>query len=377
MSRDPATYRHAVQATIHLHSLQHNLAQVRARAAKSYVLAVIKSNAYGHGLIRVAMALDGADAFAVARREEADQLRSAGISKSIVILEGVQDAESLVAASKQSYEIVVHSEDQLDLLCNATALNKPVRIWLKLDTGMHRLGFSLLSFSRVWQRLQDCKAVADDIRLMTHLACADDLNNSATNQQLALFQKTTQGIEAERSVANSAAILAWPETFLAEKSTESNQAWVRPGIMLYGISPFKDKTASELDLQPVMTLSSTLIAVNQCKSGDVIGYGGTWTCPEDMPVGVVAAGYGDGYPRHIDNGTPILVNGERVPIVGRVSMDMITIDLRNQPQAKTGDSVTLWGGDLPVEEIAQHANTIAYELLCQVTSRVEFIEDDL
>lgn len=373
MSRKPAATRQAVQAHIHLHSLQSNLSQVRKYAPQSQVLAVIKANAYGHGLIRVARALDDADAFAVARLEEADQLRAVGITRPIVLLEGVQDTESLTIASEKNCEIVVHSEAQLRMLCNAPALENPVHVWLKLDTGMHRLGFSPQSFSDVWQRLQDCPSVAENIRLMTHLACADDPGNSATSLQLALFQRATQGIDAERSVANSAAIISCPEA-CSEPYFGLKHAWVRPGIMLYGVSPFADKTASKLDLKPVMTLSSQLIAVNQCKSGDAIGYGGTWVCPEDMPVGVAAVGYGDGYPRHIDNETPVLVNGKRAPIIGRVSMDMITIDLRNHPQAKEGDKVTLWGEGLPVEEIAKHANTIAYELLCQVTSRVEFVD---
>lgn len=369
MSRDPATVRHTVQAHIDIHSLQHNLSQVRQYAPQSQVLAVIKANAYGHGLVTVARALDTADAFAVARLEEADQLRTAGITKPIVLLEGVQDVESLTLASEKECDIVVYSEAQLSMLCSVPALESPVHVWLKLDTGMHRLGFSPQSFPDAWKKLQDCSAVAENIRLMTHLACADDPGNSATSLQLALFQQATKGIDAERSVANSAAIISFPEA-----CSKANKTWVRPGIMLYGVSPFTDKTAGELDLKPVMTLSSQLIAVNQCKSGDAIGYGGVWVCPEDMSVGVAAVGYGDGYPRHIDNGTPVLVNGKRASIIGRVSMDMIAIDLRDHSRAKEGDTVTLWGEGLPVEEIAKHANTIAYELLCQVTSRVKFIE---
>ncbi len=377
MSRNPVAPGHAVQAHINLNSLRYNLDQVRQRAPKSRVLAVIKANAYGHGLIRVANALEGADAFAVARLEEAAQLRSAGIQKPIVLLEGVQDVQSLAMASSLSCQIVVHSEYQLDLLClspelKTPALKTPVDVWLKLDTGMHRLGLSPDSFPHVWQSLKENSAVAENIRLMTHLACADELNHPATNKQLALFREITNGIDAERSIANSAAILSWPDAY-----SEPNQAWVRPGVMLYGVSPFAGKTADEQGLKPVMTLSSSLIGVNLCKKGDAIGYGGIWECPEDMPVGIVAIGYGDGYPRHVDEGTPVLLNGKRVPIVGRVSMDMITVDLRNQPSAQVGDPVILWGEGLPVEEVAQHAGTIAYELLCQVTSRVAFVDSKI
>ena len=370
MTRNPVTSGPAIQAHINLNSLKHNLDQVRQRAPGSRVLAVIKANAYGHGLVRVANALEGADAFAVARLEEAGQLRSAGIQKPIVLLEGVQDVQSLEIAVELSCQIVVHSEYQLDLLCNAQELKSPLHVWLKLDTGMHRLGISPDSFPHVWKCLKESNSVADNIRVMTHLACADELDQPATNRQLVLFQKITHGIDAERSIANSAAILSWPDAY-----SEPNHAWVRPGVMLYGASPFIEKTAEEQGLKPVMTLSSRLIGINQCKKGDAIGYGGTWQCPEDMPVGIVAAGYGDGYPRHVNTGTPVLVNEKRVPIVGRVSMDMITVDLRNQPLAKVGDPVILWGEGLPVEEIAQHAGTIAYELLCQVTSRVAFVEE--
>lgn len=375
MIRNPVMTGPAVQAHINLNSLKNNLDQVRRYAPKSRVLAVIKANAYGHGLVRVANALEGADAFAVARLEEAGQLRSAGIQKPIVLLEGVQDVQSLAMAVELSCQVVVHSEYQLELLLaiselKAPKLKSPIDVWLKLDTGMHRLGISPNLFPHVWKSLKESNSVTDNIRLMTHLACADELDHLATNKQLALFQETTHGIEAERSIANSAAILSWPDAY-----SGLNQAWVRPGLMLYGSSPFAEKTAEELGLKPVMTLSSKLIGINQCKKGDAIGYGGTWECPEDMPVGIVATGYGDGYPRHVDIETPVLVNGKRVPIVGRVSMDMIAVDLRNQSSAKVGDPVILWGEGLPVEEIAQHAGTIAYELLCQVTSRVAFVEE--
>lgn len=370
MSRNTAMPGYAVQAHINLNSLKHNLDQVRQRAPESRVLAVIKANAYGHGLVRVANALDGADAFAVARLEEAELLRSAGLHKPVVLLEGVQDVQSLAMAADLSCQIVVHSAYQLDMLCKLSELKSPMDVWLKLDTGMHRLGISPEEFSNAWKILQESSAVSENVRLMTHLACADEPKHPATQQQLTLFQEITHDINAERSIANSAAILSLPGTY-----SEHNDVWVRPGVMLYGVSPFAEKTAKEQGLKPVMTLSSKLIAVNQCKKGDAIGYGGTWVCPEGMPVGVVAAGYGDGYPRHVDSETQVLVNGERVPVVGRVSMDMITVDLRNQSSAKVGDPVILWGEGLPVEEVALHAGTIAYELLCQVTSRVAFVEE--
>jgi alanine racemase len=352
------------RALIDCDSLRHNLGRVHEAAPDSRVMAVIKAGGYGHGLARVAAALDGADAFAVACVEEAATLREHGVTRRIVLLEGVFAESELVYAAEQQLDMVVHTEEQLQLL-ERTSLRRPLRAWLKVDTGMHRLGFPPGQAARLWTRLDDCAAVGRTPGLMTHLANADVPGHAATDAQLQLFAQAAEGLPAERSVANSGAVLTLPA---------AHYHWVRPGIMLYGAAPFPDQTGVDLGLRPVMTLSTRLIAVNRHRRGDAIGYGGAWTCPEDMAVGVAAIGYGDGYPRNARNGTPVLVNGRRAPLVGRVSMDMICIDLRGHPEAAVGDPVVLWGEGLPVEEVARHAGTIGYELLCRVTRRVRFVE---
>lgn len=356
----------AACAEIDLSALRFNLQRVRRLAPHSRVLAVIKANGYGHGIVRVARALDEADAFGVASIDEALELRAAGISQCILLLEGIFEAAELPLVQKEDFDVVVHHDAQLQWLQNAALdVTRPLRVWVKIDTGMHRLGFAPAQLPDVLNRLRTCTGIAPDFVLMTHLANADDRNSNVTQQQLACFKKFTDTQQAARSVANSAGILGWPST---------HYDWVRPGLMLYGISPFADSSAAQEGLQPVMTIKSRLIAVNQCKQGDGIGYGGYWVCPQDMPVGVIAFGYGDGYPRHAVNGTPVLVNGQRVSLIGHVSMDMITVDLRSQPQARVGDPAVLWGQGLPVEEIARCAATIPYELVCGVTQRVRMME---
>ena len=348
------------RARIHLPAFQHNLQQVRNAAAGRRVWAVIKANGYGHGILGAAAGLQQADGFAVASLEEALVLRDAGIDQPILLLEGIFEASELTTVAAQKISVVVHHEDQLAVLERAPG-NLSVPVWVKLDTGMHRIGFPPERAADAWQRLQSCEAVAGSPGLMTHLANADDRDDDATPRQLAEFAEATTGMDAKRSMANSAGVLGWPE---------AHGDWVRPGIMLYGICPFVSGNGGEHGLQPAMTLSTKLIAVNRIRRGEGVGYGGTWVCPEDMDVGVAAIGYGDGYPRHAPSGTPVLVNGQRVPLVGRVSMDMITVDLRTQPAARPGDSVVLWGEGLPVEEIASQAGTIGYELVCGVTPRV-------
>ena len=358
----------AAQAAINLKALRHNLGRVKQLAPNSKTIAVIKADGYGHGIVRVAKALDEADKFGVASLDEALELRSKGNRKPIVLLEGVFEASEFSKAGLQNAEVVIHHISQLEMLEEyaRTASNAASRIsvWLKIDTGMHRLGFPPSIVQTVWQRLQAI-ALVKDICLMTHLANADNQQDMVTKMQLQLFTNATQGLQAPRSIANSGGVLGWPET---------HADFVRPGIMLYGVTPFNTGSGLDYDLQPVMTLSSELIAVNYQKKDSAVGYGGTWVCPEDMPVGVVAIGYGDGYPRHAKNGTPVLVNGKRAKLIGRVSMDMICVDLREQPDAKVGDPVVLWGEGLPVEEIARSADTIGYELLCHVTQRVKFVE---
>ena len=352
------------QALIDLSALKHNLNRAGQAAPHSRIIAVIKANAYGHGLIRAAQSLSAADQFAVARVSEGVQLRAAGIDKPILILEGCFDKEELQVASAQQLQLVIHCREQL-LLLEMVEVSSPVACWLKINSGMHRLGIPPDGAVEAHHRLSKLPSVSPPVRLMTHLANADDLQDSASRLQLERFRPLVEKLEVESSIANSAGILGWPET---------RSEWIRPGIMLYGASPFLNGRAENDGLQPVMTLTSRLIAINLCPRGAGIGYGGSWRCPEEMSVGVVAIGYGDGYPRHAPSGTPVLLNGERLPLVGRVSMDMITLDLRTQPEAHVGDPVTLWGRGLPAEEIAEAAGTIAYELFCGVTSRVEFIE---
>lgn len=352
------------RAAIDPKALRANLQRARAAAPLSRVLAVIKANGYGHGLARVAEALHDADAFGVASVEEALVLREAGTAHPIVMLEGFFEAGELAEISRHRLSVVIHHEHQLQIL-EKTDIARPISVWIKIDTGMHRIGFPPEQAAAIYQRLRGSNKIAARIRLMTHLANADDRNDEATGRQLAGFLAAIDGLDGERSIANSAGVLAWPQTHME---------WVRPGIMLFGVSPFLDGIAQQEGLSPVMTLTSRLIAVNRFRRGDAIGYGGSWICPEDMPVGVVAIGYGDGYPRSVAAGTPVLVRGQRAAVVGRVSMDMLCIDLRGLPQVQVGDEVELWGRNLPVEEVARLAGTIPYELLCGITQRVLIVE---
>jgi len=352
------------RVVINLSALRHNLQHVRKIAPDSKVMAIVKADAYGHGIARIAHTLTTVDAFGVACLEEARELRESGIEHPIILLEGPYTANELIEIDQLGLEIVIHEINQVGML-EQVELSQPVSVWLKIDTGMHRLGFLPEEIESVWQKLKQCNGVAENIRLMTHLALANERSNSMTTKQLECFQKVCADLNAEKTIANSAGILVFPE---------SHVDWVRPGLMLYGVSPLADSEGANEELQAVMTLESKLISVKQLQAGESVGYGASWCCPEDMQVGVVAAGYGDGYPRHAPSGTPVLVNGERVSLIGHASMDMLTVDLRSQPNAKAGDPVVLWGNGLPVEEIAQHARTIPYELLCAVHKRLEFIE---
>lgn len=349
-------------ACINIQALQYNLQQVRRYAPDAKVLAVIKANAYGHGVRAIAKALADADAFAVGTMEEAQQLRTIARQKDIVVLQGIFDAEDIQRCVAHNLQVVIHSEYQLALI-EAAIVDQPIQCWLKVDTGMHRLGVLPDQVTAILQRLQQSSNIAESITLMSHLACADEPGHIENQLQIETFDDLEVDEQLPRSLANSAGIVAFPA---------AHYDWVRPGIMLYGISPITDKTAQELDLQPVMTLKSRLIAVNELMQGDAVGYGGAWHCPQDMPVGVVGIGYGDGYPRHAPTGTPVLINGKLVPIIGRVSMDLIAVDLRELPEAKVGDEVVLWGDGLPIEEIADAAGTIGYELVCRLTSRIEY-----
>jgi alanine racemase len=328
-------------------------------------MAVIKSNGYGHGMARVAATLADADGFAVASIDEAVELRAAGVDRPITVLGGFFRPTELAAMGDYHLLPTLHRIDQVDALAAAPG-GAPIDVWLKVDTGMHRLGFHPREAAAIHTRLAGSPRVST-LGWMTHLANADDRASAATDLQIDAFDRTIAGLSCPQSIANSGGILAWPH---------SHRDWVRPGIMLYGASPFLTDTGADHGLKPVMTLTSEIMAVKLYGAGDAIGYGGTWVCPEEMAVGVVAIGYGDGYPRHASSGTPVLVNGVRLPLVGRVSMDMITVDLRGCPTTAPGDPVVLWGNGLPVEEVARRAGTIPYELLCGVTQRVHFEEMD-
>ena len=333
-------------------------------------MAVVKADGYGHGLERVARALSGADAFGVAALSDAERLRAAGLSQPIVLLSGFDDADDLPQLRRLNVETVVHHATQLQMLEQA-APGEPIRCWLKLDTGMHRLGFAPDQVREAHARLVAAPAVAQDIVLRNHFASSDEFtstspNGRQTREQLRVFAEATAGLPGPRSLANSAAVLGWPD---------AHYDWVRPGGALYGISVVDGTSGADFGLRPAMTLTTRLIAVNRIGKGERIGYSATWECPEDMPVGVAAIGYGDGYPRHVPAGTPVLVNGQRADIIGRVSMDLMTIDLRAQPDARPGDPVVLWGEGLPVERIASAAGTIGYEPVCSITRRVRFVED--
>lgn len=344
-------------------ALRANLQRVKACAPTQRVMAVIKANGYGHGAINIANTLKAnVDAFAVCCLQEALALRKAGILEPIVLLEGFFHPNELPIIAQQDLQIVIHTSTQFEQLVKAQ-LENSVNVWLKVDTGMHRLGFAPNEIESIYQILKQSPQVTKPVRLMSHLACADDRQDSTTEQQTQIFLTLAKNLNMkEASLANSAGILGWPHTHVD---------WVRPGIMLYGVSPFIDSVAKIEGLQPVMQLQSILISIKRHRKGESIGYGASWCCPQTMPIGVVATGYADGYPRHAPTGTPVLVNGKRVPLVGRVSMDMIMVDLRSQPNARIGDPVVLWGKNLPVEEVANLAGTIAYELLCNVKSNVE------
>ncbi|MBS0351087.1 MAG: alanine racemase [Proteobacteria bacterium] len=351
-----------VCAQINLSALHHNFLTVRSLAPHSKILAMVKADAYGHGLIRIAKALSEADGFGVAAIEEAISLREAGISQPIFIMSRFDHSDQVALCLKHQLTVVIHQPYQIEILERAH-LSAAITVWLKLETGMHRLGLLPDQLIDAWQRLQRIDWIQKPIGLMTHLACADTPKHLLNTEQIQLFEKLTKEFPGPKSVANSAAIFS---------NCGSLYDWVRPGIMLYGASPLLNQTAEQLGLKPVMTLTSHLNAVRFAKKGDWVGYGATQQCPEDMLLGVVAAGYGDGYPRHARSGTPVLIQGQRCPLMGRVSMDMITVDLGHAPNAKVGDPVVLWGEGLPAEQIATYADTIAYELFCHVTRRVKF-----
>ncbi len=350
-----------IQARISLSALEHNL-QVARRATRSRILAAIKANAYGHGLLRAAEALGAADGFGVADISEAVQLREAGVRQTILLLEGGFTADDMQAVAQHDLAVVIHGPQQIALL-DAFPRRTALQVWLKINSGMNRLGFAPEDVPGVMERLKHHPAVGEII-LMTHFANADE--PSGVDAQRQVFDTLTAPYRMPRSLANSAALLRYPET---------HADWVRPGIMLYGASPFAETSAQQLGLKPAMILGSEIISVRELKPGDCVGYGGSFCADSGMRIGTVACGYADGYPRHAPTGTPILVEGQRTRTLGRVSMDMLSVDISKLPGAGIGSKVTLWGDGLPVEEVARAAGTISYELLCAVAARVPVTTD--
>ena len=352
------------RAFIRLGALNHNLSVIRQQAAHAAIMAVVKANAYGHGLSAVAASLSDVDSFAVARLPEASELRAAGIEQPIVLLSGVFSEDELREACALRCELVVHCQAQVELL-EATS-GSLAAVWLKVDTGMNRLGFHAGEAGQMIERLRDSPAVRE-LRLMTHLANADNRDDPATDHQLRSFQELAGNFPGDISIANSGGIFGWPES--VQPSYARQRVWIRPGIALYGVSPFLGQIGADLDLQPVMQFESRLVAVNALSKGECVGYGGTWSSDRDTVLGIVSAGYGDGYTRDLPSGTPVFVNGRTVPLAGTVSMDLAAVDLGPDAQDKVGDAVLLWGEQLPVEEIARHADELAYQLVCGVMHR--------
>jgi len=348
----------ATQAIIDLHALRENYQLAKQCAANSRAFAVIKANAYGHGMLTIANALSlDADGFAVACVDEAVALREAGILLPILVLEGAMDSTECQVAFDLDLELAVHQQEQLDWMTNAKG---SIKVWIKVDTGMHRLGFAVQDVPAVVSDLR-LKGNVSQVHLMSHFACADDLNHPFNQVQLDQMQ-TLSPMQLPWSMSNSAALLTMPQ---------SHGALVRPGIMMYGSSPMIGSTGQDFKLQAVMTLQSEVIAMHRLKAGDSVGYGQSFMVDKDTQLAVVAIGYGDGYPRSAKAGTPVLIKGKKCPLVGRVSMDMLTVDV-TEANVQLGDTVTLWGTGLSADEVAMHCDTLSYELFCRLTNRVKF-----
>ncbi|MBB5189314.1 alanine racemase [Silvimonas terrae] len=347
-----------IKAIVHSKAITHNYNQVKQTAPASRAFAVVKANAYGHGLERAARALAHADGFGILEIEGALALRRWGMQQPVLLLEGVFSQSELIEAARQNFSVAVHEPGHLAWLEQVT-LPQPLNIFLKLNTGMNRLGFPAEQARDLAAKLGSLSNVAS-VTLMAHFATADE-PAKGIEKQFTRFQHATEGLKLPISLANSAATFAYPQT---------RTDWVRPGIVLYGASPFDDRSAKELGLQAAMTLQSQLIAVQHLQAGDTVGYGATFTADRPMRIGVVACGYADGYPRHAPAGTPVNVAGQRTRVIGRVSMDMLTIDITDLPQAQIGSPVELWGSEVPIDEVARAAGTIGYELMCAVAPRV-------
>lgn len=347
-------------ASVDLAALRHNYAHAKRCTGGRRAFAVVKANAYGHGAREAVTALyEHADGFAVCSLEEAAEVRALHDRARILLLEGCFEADEYRVAGHLRLDVAVQGEAQARALLEAQP-KVPLNVWLKLDSGMHRLGFAAPAL-REWQaRLRAAPQVAE-LNLMSHFACADEPGHPLTEQQLQCFDSLADLAFEQRSLANSAAVLSLPA---------AHQDWVRPGIMLYGATPFAGRTAEALGLQPVMSLTARLIAVREVPAGESVGYGATWVAQRPSRIGTVSCGYADGYPRHAPSGTPAAVRGQRVGLAGRVSMDMLAVDLTDLPEAAVGDEVELWGAQVPVDEVAHACGTIGYELLTKVTQRV-------
>ena len=350
------------QATINLQALRDNFSLAQSLATDSQTMPMVKANAYGHGMVEVAQALaDVAPAFGVACIEEALELRDAGICQPILLLEGTFSADEVNTAALKGLWLMVENHIQKEAVLNAD-IAQPVNVWLGVDTGMHRLGFPPEEVPEVYQSLSDSRNVNDQIVIASHFACAEDLHNDFTAVQLATFGDAISGFDSVKtSLANSASILGRPDT---------HRDWNRPGYMIYGASPFEHAQENGDKLKPVMTLSSAVISVRNIDTGEKVGYSGKWCAERPSTIATIGIGYGDGYPRTAPNGTPVLVNGIECPLVGSVSMDMITVDVTDLETVTIGDSVELWGKQLPVNRVAEHCATLGYELLTRMPLRV-------
>lgn len=353
------------RARISLDAVQNNLGTIRAAAPNARVMAVVKANAYGHGLVPVCRALGNVDSLAVARLAEARALREAGVDVPIVLLGGVLSATDIDESLALGVRPGIHNEQQLSWL-EGRSSRLPFA-WLKVDTGMHRLGVHPGEVVAVMARLRKC---TEEFGLMTHFASADDKDDPMTLRQIESFLALIEGFDGHVSIANSAAVLGWAEDLGSlDAFLESDRLWIRPGLSLYGISPFPGRTGTDMGLQPAMQFEATLMSVKRIRAGSRVGYGGTWLAERDTVLGIIAAGYGDGYSRYVPSGSPVLVNDRRVSVAGRVSMDLTAVDLGPASQDEVGDPVTLWGDTLPVEQVAECAGTIPYQLVTGVTHR--------
>lgn len=346
----------ALKATFNTKAFAYNLEQVRNLAPKSKIMAVLKANAYGHGLIEAARALSSADGFSILSLSEAIQLREYGFDQYLLLLEGFFSAYEVKVCSQMNIGAVIHNNHQIDFI-NQTKPKNPINIHLKINTGMNRLGFPPSEIKSLIKSLEGNPYIGNII-LMTHFANADVING--IEDQLALFN-TVIDDNYDRSVANSAAIIRFPETHME---------WVRPGIMLYGASPFEGQSGKDIGLKPVMSLHSKIIAVQDLDKGQSVGYGSTFVANHKTRIGIVACGYADGYPRHAPSGTPIMVDGKKSRTLGRVSMDMLYVDLTHISSANINSDVELWGNNISVDEVAKDAKTVGYELLCRISSSI-------